>query len=87
MNIKRFFSVKANLTDRYKQFERKSTREVTVNGRSVKLLIEKIQNSDAMLMNQYNNPQLRIDLFNKQNLLEIDSILKDYNLLVTKLLI
>lgn len=87
MNIKRFFSVKANLTNRYKQFERKSAREVTVNGRSVELLIEKIKNSDAMLMNQYNNPQLRINLFNKQNLLEIDSILKDYNLLVTKLLI
>ena len=49
--------------------------------------IEKIKNSDATLMNQYNNPQLRIDLFNKQNLLEIDSTSKDYNLLVTKLLI
>ena len=87
MNIKRFFGVKANLTNRYKQFERKSAREVTVSGRSVELLIEKIKNSDAILMNQYNNPQLRIGLFNKQNLLEIDSILKDYNLLITKLLI
>ena len=87
ISVNRFFSVKANLKDRYTQFERKSAREVIVNGRSVEFLIEKIKKSDAILMNQYNNPQLRINLFNKQNLLEIDSILNDYNLLVTKLLI
>lgn len=83
IEIKRFFSTNTN---RYKQFEWKSAREITVNGRSVELLIEKIKNSDAVLMNQYNNPQLRINLFNKQNLLKINSILEDYNLLVTKLL-
>jgi len=84
---KRFFGVKVNSKNSYQQCEQKNTKEVTVNGRSVELLIEKIKNNDAMLMNQYNNPQIRIDLFNKKNLLKIDSILKDYNLLMTKLLI
>ena len=55
----RFFSVRANLKDRYMQFERKCTRKVTVNGRSVELLIEKIKNNDAILMSQYTNPKLR----------------------------
>jgi hypothetical protein len=87
ISVCRFFSVKANLKNRYKQFERKSAREVTVNDQTVELLIKKIKNSDATLISQYNNLQLRINLFNEQNLLRIDSILKDYNSLVTKLLI
>ena len=83
----RSFSVKANLKDRYMQFERKCTRKVTVDGRSVKLLIEKIKNNDTILMSQYTNPKLRPNIFNKQNLEKIDSILEEYNLIVTKLLI
>lgn len=38
--IYRFFSVRANLKDQYMQFKRKCTREVTVNGQPVELLIE-----------------------------------------------
>jgi hypothetical protein len=41
--ICRSFSVRANLKNRYMQFERKCAREVTVDGRSVELLIEKIK--------------------------------------------
>jgi len=51
------------------------------------LLIEKINNSDATLIKQYSDLSLQIYLFHERNLLVIDSILKDYNLLVTKLLI
>lgn len=85
--ICRSFSVKANLKNRYMQFERKCAREVTVDGRSVELLIEKIKNNDAFLMSQYTNPKLQSDIFNKQNLEKIESILEEYNLTVTKLLI
>jgi retron-type reverse transcriptase len=85
--ICQFFSVKANLKNRYMQFERKCAREVTVDGRSVELLIEKIKNSDAFLMSQYTNPKLQSEIFNKQNLEKIESILEEYNLTVTKLLI
>lgn len=83
----RSFSVRANLKERYLQFERKCTREVTLDGRSVELLIEKIRDSDAILMSQYTNPKLRYNIFAKQNLANIESILKQYNLIVTKLLI
>lgn len=85
--IYRSFSVRANLKNRYMQFERKCAREVTVDGRSVELLIEKIKNNDSFLMNQYTNPKLQFDIFNKQNLEKIESILEEYNLTVTKLLI
>jgi retron-type reverse transcriptase len=81
------FSVKANLKNRYMQFERKCAREVTIDGRSVKLLIEKIHNNDAFIMCQYTNPKLQPNVFNKQNLENIESILEEYNLIVTKLLI
>lgn len=69
------------------QFERKCAREVTIDGQSVVLLIEKIKNTDSFLMSQYTNPKLQSNIFNKQNLEKIDSILKEYNLIVTKLLI
>jgi hypothetical protein len=85
--VYQFFSVKANLRNRYMQFERKCTREVTIDGRLVEILIEKIRNSDAILMSQYNNSLLRPNIFDRQNLLNIESILKEYNLVVTKLLI
>lgn len=85
--ICRSFSVKANLKNRYTQFERKCAREVTVDGRSVELLIEKIKNNDAFLMSQYTNLKLQSGIFNKQNLEKIESILEEYNLTVTKLLI
>jgi retron-type reverse transcriptase len=83
----RSFSVKANLKDQYMQFKQKCARKVTVDGRSVKLLIEKIKKNDSFLMSQYTNPKLRSDIFNKQNLEKIESILEEYNLTVTKLLI
>lgn len=38
-------------------------------------------------MNQYTNPKMRPNIFNKQNLEKIESILEEYNLIVTKLLI
>jgi retron-type reverse transcriptase len=38
-------------------------------------------------MSQYNNPRLRFNIFTKQNLEKIESILEEYNLLVTKILI
>lgn len=38
-------------------------------------------------MSQYTNPNLQSDIFNKQNLEKIESILEEYNLIVTKLLI
>ena len=79
--------MKTHLKDRYTQFEQKCTRKVTINGRSVELLIEKIKNSDAILMSQYVNPELRLNIFNKQNLRKIESLLREYNLIVTKLLI
>jgi retron-type reverse transcriptase len=83
----RFFSVRANLKDRYMQFEQKCTREITVNGRSVELLIEKIKNNDAILISRYTNPKQRLNIFTKQCLVKIKSILEEYNLIVTKLLI
>jgi hypothetical protein len=83
----RSFSVKPNLKTRYMQFERKCAREVTTDCQSVELLIEKIKNNDAFLMHQYTNPKLQPNIFNKQNLEKIESILGEYNLIVTKLLI
>ena len=83
----REFSVHANLKDRYNPFERKSAREITVEDRSIERLIEKIRSSDASLMNLYNNPNLLKNLFSRQCLYEIELILKDYNLLVTKIII
>lgn len=83
----RLFSVRANLKDRYMQFERKCAREVTVSGRSVELLIEKIKNNDAILMSQYTNPKLQHNIFTEQSLINIKSILEEYNLIVTKLLV
>ena len=85
--IYRSFGVKANLKDRYMQFERKCAREVTIDGRSVELWIEKIKKNDAFLMSQYTNPTLQSSIFNKQNLEKIESILEEYNVIVTKLLI
>ena len=85
--IKRHFSVRANLKGRYKQFEQKCVREVTVDGRSISLLIEKIKKNDKFLMNQYINPELKMALFSEENLKAIELIIQDYNLLVTKLLI
>lgn len=85
--VVRKFSVRANLKDRYNQFERKSTREITVGDRSIERLIEKIRSSDASLMNLYNNPNLQKNLFSRQCLDEIELILRDYNLLVTKIII
>lgn len=85
--IYRFFCFSTHLKDLYMQFERKCTREVTLDGRSVRLLIEKIKKSDAFLMSLYTNPKLRFSIFSSQNLLNINSILKEYNLIVTKLLI
>nr|YP_010338943.1 putative reverse transcriptase protein [Erythrolobus coxiae]UNJ19015.1 putative reverse transcriptase protein [Erythrolobus coxiae] len=38
-------------------------------------------------MNLYTNPKVQFDIFNKQNLEKIESILEEYNLTVTKLLI
>jgi len=84
---KRHFSVRANLKGRYKQFEQKFAREVTVDGRSVSLLIEKIKKNDEFLTNQYINPELKITLFSQENLKAIELSIQDYNLLVTKLLI
>jgi hypothetical protein len=85
--IYRFFSVRANLKDRCMQFEQKCTREVTVNGRSVELLIEKIKNNDVILMSQYINPKQRFNIFTKLCLVKIELILEEYCLIVTKLLI
>lgn len=85
--VYQFFSVKANLRNRYMQFERKCAREVTIDCRSVEILIEKIKNNDAILMSQYNNPLLRLNIFGRQNLLNVELILKEYNLVATKLLI
>lgn len=86
-SVARGFSVRANLKDRYNQFERKSAREITVEDRSIERLIEKIKSNDASLMNLYNNPNLLKNLFSRQCLYEIELILKDYNLLVTKIII
>lgn len=47
---KRYFSVKAISIGRYKQSEQKCAREVTVSGRSVSLMIEKIKKKDTFLM-------------------------------------
>jgi len=85
--IYRFFSVKASLKNRYMQFERKCAREVTIDDRSIELLIEKIKKNDAFLMSQYTNPTLQSNIFNKQNLEKIEFILEEYNVIVTKLLI
>ena len=85
--IYRSFSVRANLENRYMQFERKCAREVTVDGRSVELLTKKIRNNGSFLMSQQTNPKLQSDIFNKQNLEKIESILEEHNLTVTKLLI
>lgn len=84
--VYQFFSVKANLRNRCMQFERKCIREVTLDDQSVENLINKIQNSDATIISQYNNCILRPYIFDRQNLLNIDLILKEYNLIVTKLL-
>lgn len=86
-SVIRNFSVRINLKDRYNQFERKSAREVTVEGRSIEMLIEKIRSSDATLMNLYNNPKLLKNLFSSQCLSGIEEIISDYNLLVTKIII
>lgn len=86
-NVLRNFSVKINLKDRYNQFERKSAREVKVEGRSIEMLIEKIRSSDAHLMNLYNNPKLLKNLFSLECLRDIEEIISDYNLLVTKIVI
>jgi hypothetical protein len=86
-SVARSFSVRANLKDRYNQFERKSAREITAEDRSIERLIEKIRSSDASLMNLYNNPNLLKNLFSRQCLYEIELILEDYNLLVTKIII
>jgi len=86
-NVIRNFSVCINLKNRYNQFERKSAREVTVEGRSIEMLIEKIRSSDASLMNLYNNPKLLKNLFSLQCLRDIEKIISDYNLLVTKIVI
>ena len=86
-NVIRNFSVRINLRDRYNQFERKSAREVTVERRSIEMLIEKIRSSDASLMNLYNNPKLLKNLFSPQCLRDIEEIISDYNLLVTKIVI
>lgn len=83
----RSFSVRASLKDRYNQFERKSAREITVEDRLIERLIEKIRSSDASLMNLYNNPNLLKNLFSRQCLYKIELILKDYNLLATKIII
>lgn len=85
--VVRNFSVRINLRDRYNQFKRKSAREITVEGRSIEILIEKIKNSDASLMNLYNNPKLLKNLFSLQCLDNIEKIISDYNLLVTKIVI
>lgn len=85
--LKRHFSLRANLISRYKQFEQKCAREVTVSDRSVILLIEKIKKNDKFLMNQYINPEKKVTLFSNENLKIIELIIQDYNLLVTKLLI
>ena len=85
--VVRNFSVQTNLRDRYNQFERKSTREITVEGRSTEMLIEKIRSSDASLMNLYNNPKSLKNLFSLQCLRDIEKIISDYNLLVTKIVI
>jgi len=84
-NVLRNFSVTTNLRDRYNQFERKSAREVTVEGRSIEMLIEKIRSSDAHLMNLYNNPKLLKNLFSLECFRDIEEIISDYNLLVTKI--
>ena len=85
--VVREFSVRVNLEDRYNQLERKSAREITAEDRSIERLIEKIRSSDALLMNFYNNPNLLKNLFSRQCLDDIELILKDYNLLVTKIII
>lgn len=86
-NVIRNFSVKINLKDRYNQFEQKSAREIAVEGRSIEMLIEKIRSNDAFLMNLYNNPKLLKNLFSLQCLHDIEEIISDYNLLVTKIVI
>lgn len=84
---KRYFSIKTKLKNRYEQFEQKCAREVTVDGRSLDSWIEKIKKNDKFLMNQYTNSKLRMVLFSIENLNTIELIVKDYNVLVTKLLI
>lgn len=84
-SVVRNFSVRTNLKDRYNQFERKSAREITVEGRSIEMLTEKIRSSDASLMNLYNNPKSLKNLFSLQCLRDIEEIISDYNLLVTKI--
>jgi len=86
-SVVRSFSVRINLRDRYKQFEQKSAREITVEGRSIEMLIEKIKSNDAFLMILYNNPKLQRNIFSLQCLRDIEKILSDYNLLVTKIVI
>ena len=86
-SIIREFSVRANLKDRYSSFKQKSAKEIRVEDRSIERLIEKIRSSDASLMNLYNNPNLLKNLFSRQCFYEIELILKDYNLLVTKIII
>ena len=83
----REFSIRTNLKERYNQFERKSDREITVEDRSIERLIAKIRGSDTLLINLYHNPNLLKNLFNRQCLYEIELILKDYNLLVTKIIL
>ena len=51
------------------------------------MLIEKIRSSDAHLMNLYNNPKLLKNLFSFRMLRDIEEIISDYNLLVTKIVI
>ena len=84
---KRYFALSIYFKDRYQQFEQKCAREVTIDGRSVDLLSEKIKKNDKFLMNQYINPKLKMTLFSQENLKGIELIIQDYNLLVTKLLI
>lgn len=86
-NVIRNFSVGINLRNRYNQFERKCAREITVEGRSIEILIEKIRKCDTFLMNLYNNPNSLDKLFSLRCLYKIEEIINDYNLLVTKIII
>jgi hypothetical protein len=85
--VVRNFSVRTNLRNRYNQFERKSAREITVEGRSIEMLIKKIRSSDVSLLNPYNNPKSLKNLFSLQCLRDIEDIISDYDLLVTKIVI
>lgn len=73
------------MRDRYQQFERKCAREVIIEDQSINNWIEKIKASDAELMSLYTNPKDNYSIFETERLRKIESIIGEYNLLLTSL--